>query len=108
MVMAWIVNLERSGGPFYVNLTYTISSNVSLIKSIRNLRRTNGLAELAGDTSLFTGRIAPQRVLASKSRTQWSFFKRIIDGRRFLQVKKWPTSVRVDARAYVLVTVLGV
>src|SRR5581483_5961259 len=44
------------------------------------LRRTNRLAQLAGDAALFAVRVAAQRMLPAEARRDRVLFERIIDG----------------------------
>lgn len=40
----------------------------------------DGLAQLASNTSLFTGRVAAEGVLATETRTDGTLFKGVVDG----------------------------
>lgn len=60
-----------------------LSNKVKKSCSSTDLSRANSLAEFACNASFLARRIASQSMLASESRTQRAFLKRIVDGHWF-------------------------
>lgn len=49
----------------------------------------NGLAQLASNATLFSGRVAAQGVLATEARTDGALLERVVDGVTFDRVNNW-------------------
>jgi hypothetical protein len=53
------------------------------------LCRADGFTQLAGNASLFTGRVAAQGVLATETRADGTLLERVVDGVTFEPINNW-------------------